>query len=407
LLPTALLRLSTRGSGETLVPHYLTERDYPWLRALLDEHERFVGRRRSELRERMHEPLSVRAPKAKLRFVAKLLETLACDRAAAPVPPREARALTFRAATSRPFARDVVLANVAGELRVGAPELELALFADLASERRIAPLREGVSPTRLAADANLAIVRAFLRRALRVRISAWGHTRALVRQAHLTGLICLVQQAAPRIEREQFRAGVDGIHADDDLDGVVLDISGPFALFRHTEVYGRALASLVPRATWCNHFEMVADCALGRGTQTAKLMVRSGDPIGSGRELAKFDSRLEQRFAKEFGRATTEWDVVREPRPLNAGGTLVFPDFELVSRREPERRWFVEIAGFWTPEYLTGKLERLRAAGIERLVLCIDERRKCSDSELPREARIVRYKNRVDPATILAIIQSP
>lgn len=38
---------------------------------------------------------------------------------------------------------------------------------------------------------------------------------------------------------------------------------------------------------------------------------------------------------------------------MEAAGTLIFPDFELVHRRERERRWLLEIAGFWTPEYLT------------------------------------------------------
>jgi uncharacterized protein len=188
--------------------------------------------------------------------------------------------------------------------------------------------------------------------------------------------------------------------------GVVLDISGPFALFRHTEVYGRALAALVPRVACCHHFELVADCALGRTKQTAKFVVRSGDPIGVGRELARHDSRLEERFERDFRRSAPDWDIVREPRPVDVGGTLVFPDFEVIHRREPDRRWLLEIAGFWTPEYLTKKLERLRSAGLERLVLCIDDRRQCADAELPRDAHVVRYKKRIDPAAVLAVVGS-
>jgi predicted nuclease of restriction endonuclease-like RecB superfamily len=202
-------------------------------------------------------------------------------------------------------------------------------------------------------------------------------------------------------------AGFDAVDPDEPSDGVLLEISGPFALFRHTELYGRALAALVPRVMWCNRFEMVADCALGRGPETARLIVRSGDPIGTGRELARHDSRLEARFEQDFRRAAPDWDVVREPRPVDAEGTLVFPDFELFHRRNQERRWLLEIAGFWTPEYLSTKLRRLRSAGIERLVICIDERRGCADSEIPRGARIVRYKSRIDPRRVLSIIGSP
>ena len=408
MLPRALLALSTRGSDETIVPHYLTERDHPWLRAVLDQHARFVGMRRNELRERMREPLPTPAPKGKLRFVATLLETLGCDHMVARVPPREARWVTFRAAALRPFTREAVLADVAGNLGVKAEDLEVALFADLKSERRVSALPDDVTPAHLAVEANLTMVRAWLRRALRVRIAAWGNTRALVRQAHVTGLLCVVRRATTKPDDSLHRStGFDAMQLDEQQDGVVLEISGPFALFRHTELYGRALAALVPRATWCNRFELVADCALGRGPQTAKLVVRSGDPIGAGRELARYDSRLEARFERDFRRAAPDWDVVREPRPVDAGGTLVFPDFELFHRRDHERRWLLEIAGFWTPDYLTTKLRRLRSAGLDRLVICIDERRGCADAEIPRDARVVRYKNRIDPSRVLSIINSP
>jgi predicted nuclease of restriction endonuclease-like RecB superfamily len=328
------LGLSTRGADESIVPHYLTERDHPWLRAALDEHARFVGRQRNELRERMREPLPTPAPKSKLRFVANLLEMLGCDHTSAPVPPREARWAAFRAAASRPFVREAVVAEVAGKLGVKAEELELALFADLKSERRVSALPDDLTPARLAVEANLTMVRAWLRRALRVRITAWGNTRALVRQAQLTGLLCVVRRAETKTDETLHRnAGFDAIDPGEQKDGVALEISGPFALFRHTELYGRALGALIPRAAWCNRFELIADCALGRGPETAKLVVRSGDPIGAGRELARHDSRLEARFERDFRRVAPEWDVVREPRPLEAGETLIFPDFELFHRR--------------------------------------------------------------------------
>jgi predicted nuclease of restriction endonuclease-like RecB superfamily len=214
-----------------------------------------------------------------------------------------------------------------------------------------------------------------------------------------------VKRAPPPSEEWRSAvAGFDEVPCSEPAEGIVLDVSGPFTLFRHTEVYGRALAGLVPRAAWCNRFELVADCALGRGGHTAKLVVRSGDPIAPGRELTRHDSRLEERFERDFRRAAPTWDVVREPRPVEAAGTLIFPDFELLNRRDPERRWLLEIAGFWTPEYLESKLGRLRAAGLHRLVLCIDERRPCTDAEFPRDARVIRYRNRIDPAAVLAVI---
>jgi predicted nuclease of restriction endonuclease-like RecB superfamily len=188
-------------------------------------------------------------------------------------------------------------------------------------------------------------------------------------------------------------------------EGVVLEVSGPFALFRRTDVYGRALASLLPRAARCHYFQLVAHCALGRGPHTAKFLVRASDPIFPARELAPHDSKLEAAFARDFGRAALDWELVREPRPVQAGEALLFPDFELVHRHDRTRRCLLEIIGFWTPEYLAEKLRRFRAAGLERVILCIDARRRCSEDDLPATAKIVRYQRRIDPRDVLAMLQ--
>jgi predicted nuclease of restriction endonuclease-like RecB superfamily len=192
--------------------------------------------------------------------------------------------------------------------------------------------------------------------------------------------------------------------SDDTMRGAVIDVSGPLALFHHTEVYGRALASLVPRLGWCNEFELVAQCALGQGKHFSTFELRSGDPIAAGDELCRYDSRVEEKFARDFRRAAPAWDLVREPQPVDAGGVLTFPDFELVHRHEPKRRWLLEIVGFWTADYLKEKLARLRAAGLAHLILCIDGRRQCHDAELPEDARVIRYKSKIDPRAVMAIV---
>jgi uncharacterized protein len=400
LLPRTLCLLSTRIEGDRILPRYLGERDHPWLRALLDEHARFVGQKRSELLSRLTEPLPVAAPKNKLRVATRVLDRLTMGRIEAEVPPERVRSALFRAAAAKDEARHVVLERVASELGSTPRALENALFADLRSERRVAALPDDYSPSRLAFEINSALVAGLLARATQVRIRAWGNTRALVRQARLGGLICLVSHPDPR---EGFPVTeLDEVREDG--SGVVLDISGPFALFRHTAVYGRALAALVPRLTWCNGFQLVASCVLSRGNRVWTVCVRSGDPIAAGRELAHFDSRIEARFAADFARAAPDWDLIREPAPFAAGGTLVFPDFELVHRRDPERRWLLEIAGFWTRDYLDRKIERLRAAKIDRLILCVDEKRRCGSEPAPEHAQLLRYRRKIAPAAVLAII---
>lgn len=392
MLPHALARLSSQLEGNQLVLHYLSEQDQCWLRALIDEYEAGVGAKRSELFARLREPLPVRAPKAKQRWAVEVLQRLTEGRAVAAIPPREARWAAFTTASSSGAPRDEVLANASLLLGTNAQSLEAALFADLRSESRASALPAELSPEQLALDANLRLVSSWMLRARRVHLSAWGNTRALVRQARLHGLICTVRRAAPTNT------------ASAAAEGVELEISGPLALFRHTLIYGRALSALIPRALWCHRFELRAECETSSPAALATVTVRSGDPLRPSRELAQYDSRLEARFAKDFRSVARDWNLVREPRPVESLGSLIFPDFELVHRHDGARRWLLEIIGFWTPKYLEEKLRHLRAAGLENVILCIDQERACSEAELVAGAKIIRFKRRIDVQAVLAAL---
>jgi predicted nuclease of restriction endonuclease-like RecB superfamily len=133
----------------------------------------------------------------------------------------------------------------------------------------------------LALRSNLLIAQALMARAFTVQISLEGNSRAVVRHAALRGLLCSVSH------------GITG-------DGAQLEVSGPFALFRRTLLYGRA----APART-----------------------------------------------------------IIREPEPIAVGGHLIFPDFAIHSRSDPARRWLLEIVGFWTPEYLAQAPATARGAG--------------------------------------------
>ncbi|MEE8410561.1 MAG: DUF790 family protein, partial [Myxococcota bacterium] len=137
----------------------------------------------------------------------------------------------------------------------------------------------------------------------------------------------------------------------------------------------------------------------------ARLILATGAPIFPARKSKRFDSRIEERFAKDFGRATADWDIIREPEPIPVARSLIFPDFALVRRGPPYERWFVEIVGFWTADYLEHKLATLRLAGIERLIVCVDKQRGCSESDLPAGAHIVEYDRRVDVKEVLRILE--
>lgn len=98
--------------------------------------------------------------------------------------------------------------------------------------------------------------------------------------------------------------------------------------------------------------------------------------------------------------------MIREPEPIVAAGTLIFPDFALQHRTDPTRRWLLEIVGFWTPDYVARKLALYRNARAPSLILCIDEDRNCAEADLPARARVIRYRRRVDSAEVLRVIEA-
>jgi predicted nuclease of restriction endonuclease-like RecB superfamily len=87
-----------------------------------------------------------------------------------------------------------------------------------------------------------------------------------------------------------------------------------------------------------------------------------------------FDSELEADFAAEFeakyGGAKRKWELAREDELIVVGDTVMIPDFSFTHRKDG-RRALLEIVGFWHPEYLRRKLQKVRQAGRSDLILLV------------------------------------
>lgn len=380
-------RIQVRMAGSEAVPVWLGAEDHAWLRALIDDFARLDGRPYREVVTFLQEPPRTPAPAGKRRMALWTLQGL-CERERPPFDVsslRDAVAVEAqRARDSGRFERSEVIAAAAQRLGLSGAAADKLMFADLPGERRLRVPEPLPDPRSLAACTNDALARGLLRLASEVTIEIHGGARAVVRQVQLRRLLCTVRRAGP--------------------EGARLEVSGPFSLFRHTTMYGRALASILPLLPWCERFDLVARCVL-RG-RAVSVRLRPGDPIAAGEQPRTYDSRLEERFAHDFARANLDWDLVREPEPIEAGGILMFPDFAVVHRRDISKRFLLEIVGFWTPDYLREKLDRLRAIAQTPLVLCIDRGLNCSASEMPPHARVVWFQKRIEPGAVLAAIES-
>ncbi len=375
--------LPLRVIGATAHFDFLGPQDEPWVGFLLAEMHRFEGKRRRQLAERLAEPMPFEAPHFKRRAASRVLMRLwKPERLRGPRPALLREALFVAAAGNSP--PDAVVGEVATRFGMDQQALRTALFSDLPGERIVQAPAERPCPRDVVLRTNLAIAQAALTRAASVDLSIVGATRPIVRLAKWRGLLCVVRQ-----------------NSDDPCP--VLEISGPFSLFRHTLIYGRALAELLPHLAWCQRFALHARCAL-RG-RLCDITLDNTAPLFPAQPPRPFDSKLEQRFAHDISKLALDWDVVREPEPLPADGTLIFPDFLLRHRIHPERQAFVEIVGFWTPEYLAKKFHRLKASGINNLIVCVDQDRLCADAPPPAGLPLVPFRQRIDAAAVLREIE--
>ena len=84
---------------------------------------------------------------------------------------------------------------------------------------------------------------------------------------------------------------------------------------------------------------------------------------------------------------------MREDAPLVLpGGRVFLPDFTL--RRADGREALVELVGYWTPEYLREKLEKVRSAGLPNLVLVVSKALGPRAGALADEAPVVWFTER-------------
>lgn len=119
-----------------------------------------------------------------------------------------------------------------------------------------------------------------------------------------------------------------------------------------------------------------------------------------------FDSELEERLYDEFAALERSgeshgWHLEREPEPLVAGHVIAVPDFALT---RGARRVYVEIAGYWRPEYRERKARKLLALrGRAALLVAAPASARADFAALAAAMPVLWYTTRVSAQALLAL----
>lgn len=249
------------------------------------------------------------------------------------------------------------------------------LYADYPEFHRLVAFPAGHGSEALRADYDLAQAQALLYSATAVTVEAWRDFKHILRYARLARLL-------HRVERLR-RRGEDGYR-------FILD--GPSSVLRRTRAYGvdfaRFLAALVRLGDW----RLSAEIELRKGWRPLTFTLAAPDGLGAVRAgPPEFDSSLEEALARTFGRTRDGWRLRHEAAVLDIGGSLLVPDF--VFRHRDGTEVVLEIAGYWTPEYIADKLRRLGHVRGVNLIVAVPRPLALRAGELP--ATVLPFGRRV------------
>jgi predicted nuclease of restriction endonuclease-like RecB superfamily len=173
-------------------------------------------------------------------------------------------------------------------------------------------------------------------------------------------------------------------------------------VLRQTRRYGVRFARFLPALLACRGWTMKAVLQTPWKT-SADLVVSEGDRFtGHLPAPEEFDSAVEESLAAKFGPARDGWQLLREGDILHEHQTTFIPDFTF--RHEDGTEVFLEIVGFWTPEYLARKRETVRRFRHHRILLAVPESSLRAGATIG--AKILTYKTALKIPPLLAALEA-
>ncbi len=374
--------------------------------ALIALFQKHVGQRRGTLADALRDYEGDSLDYPVIRGLAAVLEARCTFSNEPPVAPEVLRSALFQRGPVtqkgdlfHPQTRAAVVAEVAAQYDLTAEQVEAAFFADLLEEQILLDPGEPLSAGDLIARYNLEVARGLLYWAREVRLEIYDNYKDLFKFLKLFKLMysvtpiqdqrisgsadqhsALSPQSSVLSPQSSVLSPQSSVLSPQSLvpAGYHVTLYGPISPFVASTIrYGLQFAKFMPALLLCERWRMVADVQ-PPGVASREPVQYVLDDRTELRTHFKasgaFDSRLEADFAAEFeekyGGAERKWELAREDEVIVVGDTVMIPDFSFTHRKDG-RRALLEIVGFWHPDYLRRKLEKVRQAGRRDLILLV------------------------------------
>jgi predicted nuclease of restriction endonuclease-like RecB superfamily len=318
-----------------------------------------------------------------VRGLSELLRRRAHFESVYTVEPKKLRQYLYaKGFVTNEKERDTIVKEAAKEFGVSLLEVEDTFWKDR-EEFQVLVTEPDIQPEDLIKYYNLSLSQTLLFDALSLEVVVTGNYQHIFRMIKYLGLMYEI--------------------TPNDNSTFTTTVTGPASLFKKTKKYGTSLAKLLPVIMKAPSWKIK-----GRIETTV-----AGEPRIYIFELSdskkeyfpdvlvvkeQFDSAVEENFAKRFSSLRKDWDIKREPTVLQAGPSVLIPDFSLERR---DKTWYIEIVGFWTPEYLEKKIKKVKNL-TQEITLCVNRELKCTKRDFQTDmVNVIFYDKQVPMKPIL------
>ncbi len=392
MLPSNLL--ITRRWRERITPVYaeLSQENLEIARLLIQVYRNHLGERKDELNEAACGLEELGYDYRYVRGLATLLDRRCALELKTTEDPVRVRRTTFKIAHEKGVPvnqeeRQAILREAAEEIGLTTEELEDSLYGDLEGELLLKAF-EPPDPENLVKQYNLSLTQTLLFYSTELSFTTLSNWQQIFRQIKWLGLIYTISR----------RNG-----------GYEVKVDGPISLFKLNRRYGTSLARILPAVMksreWSLHAKILSRKA---GRRILNLELNS-DKHGRYMEAFEeteevYDSLVERDFADRFRTLSTGWTLTREPEPIPVGRQVMIPDF---SFQKGKMKVFMEVAGFWTPQYLDQKVKKLSLLDDMDMIVAADRNLACQKLErIGKRLNLIYYRRRIPLRPILTYLKT-
>ena len=257
------------------------------------------------------------------------------------------------------------------------------LYSDVIDFHKLKSIDGYSSPTSLLSRYNIAQIQTTLYKAINMTIWVKNDLKRIMTYAKLFRLLHKVTY----LGNGEYKIFFDG----------------PASILRNTRRYGVNLATFFPVLPASTDWKMKAVIKNSFNNFDNYLKLSHRDKLKSPVQKTKdFDSMIEEQFYKKWGNNIRDgWKLERESEIIHKDQKVFFPDF--VFKHETGVITYLEIVGFWTPEYLKHKAEVLNLFKEYKILVAIAESLTSQLSFLPDN--FISYKKSLNINNVIKYLK--